>query len=260
MDPLMDDLNTAVSRNSDVDTVRKAMPVFLAQMDGFIVSSPETKLLIRTSEAYYGYTFAFVEDTDKQQASLLYLKARDYALEELRRYRIFDEAFDKPGPEFSKAMHDSFDIRNVPMLFWAANNWLGWIRLNPDNPEALKDIPRVEAMLQYVVELDESYYYGSAHALLGALYAGISKEAGGSPEKAKEHFGKSFVLSGNSFLAVHILYARYYACRVKDRELFRKTLEKVLETPADQFPDKAFVNEVARRKAKVLLDNMDKYF
>ncbi len=259
-EPLLDDLNLAVSKNTDVDMVRKAMPVYLTQLDGLIVSAPDAKLLTSATQGYYDYTFAFVEDTDKQRASFLYLKARDYALGELKRYTLFVEGFDKPAPEFNKALHVSLDKRDLTFLFWTAQNWAAWIVLNIDNPEAVKDIPRVEAMLKYVIELDETYQNGNAHTSLGTLYASRSKDSGGDPEKAKEHFNKAFILSGNSLLSVHLLYAKFYARQIKDRDLFVKTLEKVIETPADRFPDKAFVNEAARRKAKTLLDNVDKYF
>jgi tetratricopeptide (TPR) repeat protein len=259
-EPLLDDLNLAVSKNTDVDMVRKAMPVYLTQLDGLIVSAPDAKLLTSATQGYYDYTFAFVEDTDKQRASFLYLKARDYALGELKRYTLFVEGFDKPAPEFNKALHVSLDKRDLTFLFWTAQNWAAWIVLNIDNPEAVKDIPRVEAMLKYVIELDETYQNGNAHTSLGTLYASRSKDSGGDPEKAKEHFNKAFILSGNSLLSVHLLYAKFYARQIKDRELFIKTLEKVIETPAERFPDKAFANEVARRKAKLLLDNVDKYF
>jgi hypothetical protein len=258
--PLLDDMKTAADRNPDVDMVRDAMPVLLKQLDGLILSAPDANLLIKTSEAYYMYTNAFVEDTDKERASLLYLKARDYSLSELRRYRLFDEALDKPAQEFKKALHVSLDKRDLPFLFWTAHTWAAWIVINLDKPEALKDIPKVEAMLQYVIELDETYYNGAAHASLGALYACRPKTSGGNPQKAKEHFGKAFVISGNSLLSVHLMYAKFYARQIQDRELFMKTLEKITETPANRFPDKAFVNEVARRKAKVLLENVDKYF
>ena len=63
---------------------------------------------------------------------------------------------------------------------------------------------------------------------------------------------RGFRDSGNSLLAVHVLYARFYAHQIQDRELFQQTLKQVLDTPANSYPDKTFVNEVARRKAKLI--------
>jgi hypothetical protein len=214
------------------------------------------------SGAYYGYAFCFAEDTDKKEASLDYLKGRDYCLDELKRYRIFKQAvtYETTILAFQQSLPASFDKKNIQALYWTAMNWAGWINLNLDQPEALADIPKVEAMLKFINSVDSSYDNGSAHAALGALYANRPKADGGDPEKAREEFDNAFTYSGNSLLVFHVMYARYYATQIHDKELFRKTLTTVLETPSNTYADKTFLNEVARRKAKVLLDNIDTYF
>ena len=259
MEPLMDELNVSMNKSSDVEMLRDAMPAGLVQLDGFIEAAPNNKLLLRTSEAYFGYTFAFVEATNKERASMLYLKARDYALDVLLQERYFRENFDKGLDDF-KASLKEFGKRDVPALYWTANNWMAWIALNLDNPEVLLDVPRVEAMLLRAVELDETYYYGGAHATLGAFYASRAKAIGGDPEKARYHFHRAFKLSHSKLLFVHLLYAQYYAYQIQDRDLFVKTLEAVVATPVDYFPEKNFANEIAKRKASVLLQDVDMYF
>ncbi len=257
----LEDIYATVNTNPDVDMFSKAMPAYLQQMDSLTKANPvDVTLIFRASGAYFGYAFCFVEDTDKQEASLLYLKGRDYALGELRRYRVFDLAFNDTVPKFKEALLYNFDKRNLQALYWTANNWLGWITLNLDMPEARADIPKLEAMLEYINMLDESYNNGIAHATLGATYAIRPKTEGGNPEKAKEQFNRAFAYTGNSLFTVHVMYAKFYACQIQDRGLFQKTLEKVIATPANYYPNKAFVNEVARRKAKVLLENVDTYF
>jgi hypothetical protein len=139
-------------------------------------------------------------------------------------------------------------------------NWAGWINLNLDKPEARADIPKVEAILEFISELDSSYNNGSVHAVLGTLYANRPKEEGGNPEKAREEFDNALTYSGNSLLIFNVMYARYYATQIQDKELFRKTLTTVLETPANTYADKTFMNELAKRKAKVLLNTIDTYF
>jgi tetratricopeptide (TPR) repeat protein len=260
MQPIMDDLNTSVNQDIDVDMVRDAMPAFLLQMDGLIVSVPDNKLLkVRAAEAYFGYSFGFVEDTDKKRASLLYLKGRDYALSILRENGRFGQNFARQLPEFKGSL-SVFSASDVPAIFWAANNWLAWIALNLDKPETMLDIPKAEAMLQRVVELDEQYYYGSAHAALGAFYAAQPKIMGDKTAKAKQHFDKAFAISGGKILFFHLMYAKFYAYQIQDRDLFVNTLEEVIATPTYRFPERAFANEVAKRKAKVLLEGVDQYF
>ena len=259
MEPLMDELNVSMNKSSDVEMLRDAMPANLVQLDGFIEAAPNTKLLLRTSEAYFGYTFAFVEETNKKRASMLYLKARDYALDVLLQERYFRENFNKGIDEFRGSL-DEFGKKDVPSLYWAANNWMAWIALNLNNPEVLLDIPKVEAMLLRAVDLDETYYYGGAHATLGAFYASRAKAIGGDPEKARYHFQRAFKLSRSKVLFIHLLYAQYYAYQVQDRDLFVKTLEAVVATPVGYFPEKNFANEIAKRKAQKLLEDVDMYF
>ena len=258
----LEDIYATANTNADVDMFSTAMPPYLQYMDSLIGPESAELLLYRLSGAYYGYAFCFVEDTDKKEASSLYLKGRDYALNELKRYRIFNQAitYESSILAFKQSLPASFDKKNIQALYWTAMNWAGWIDINLDKPEALTDIPKVEAILEFINGLDSSYNNGSVHAAVGALYANRPKADGGNPEKAREEFDNAFTYSGNSILLFHVMYARYYATQTQDKELFRKTLTTVLETPANTYADKTFLNEVARRKAKVLLDNIDKYF
>jgi tetratricopeptide (TPR) repeat protein len=259
MDPIMDDMNIAVNRNTDVDMLHDAMPAFLVQMDGFLLSAPNDKRLLQSAEANFGYANCFVEDTDKKRASILYLKARSYALRALVGEAQSEKVLGKDLPEF-KELLQGYGNGDVPALFWTANSWIAWVALNLDKPEAIMDIPKAQAMLERVIELDETFYYGSAHAALGALYAAQPRMMGDTSAKAKQHFDKAFEISGRKLLFVHVYYAKFYAYQIQDRDLFIKSLEEVLDAPPDILPDRAFANEVAKRKARILLDNVDMYF
>jgi tetratricopeptide (TPR) repeat protein len=221
MDPIMDDFNISVNRNPDVDTVRDAK--------------------------------------DRQRASYLYLKARDYALRALCGGNAYHQFIGKPVDEFIESLGD-LDRGDVPALYWSASCWMAWAALNIDKPQVLVDIPKIEAMLLKSVELDETYYFGGAHAGLGAYYASRAKSIGGDPDRARKHFDRAFEISGSRVLFFHLLYAQYYAYQVQDRELFQSTLQKVVDTPVDHFPEKNFANEVAKRKARALLEMTDEYF
>lgn len=259
MDPIMDDMRIAVNRSVDVDLMKEAIPASLIQLDGFIVAAPNDKLILRGAEAYFGYANAFVEDTDKKRASLLYLKAREYGLRVLRENGEFAKTLDGPEPAFKEMLKD-FGASDVPALFWTSNSWLAWIGINSDDPQALMDLPKVIDMLERVIELDERFYFGSAHAALGAYYASLPKMFGDKTAIAKQHFDKAFEISGGKFLFMYYLYAKFYAYQIQDRDLFVKTLEMIMATPSDKYPEMAFANEVAKRKAKFLLDNVDTYF
>ena len=64
MKPMMEKMNIAVNKNPDVETVRRAMPASLVQLDGFIQVSPHNEdILLRAAEANIGYALLFLEDT-----------------------------------------------------------------------------------------------------------------------------------------------------------------------------------------------------
>lgn len=259
MDPIMEDMNLAVNRTTDVDMMRDALPAFLVQMDGLIISAPSEKLLLKAAEANFGYANAFLEETDKARASALYLKARGYAARALIGGKDFEKDFNVGLAAFRDNL-SGYGKRDVPGLFWTANCWLAWAAINLDNPEAIMDMPKAQAMLERVVELDETYYYGSAHAALGAIYAARPAIMGDSSATARQHFERAFAISGRKLLFVQLFYAQFYAYQIQDRDLFVRTLQEIISTPHETFPDRAFANEIAKRKARVLLDNVDMYF
>jgi len=257
----LEDIFSTANTNSDVDKFCNAMSPYLEYKEGTIDSNPDDiNLIFKVSGGYFGYAFCCLEDTDKREATLLYAKGRDLALGELKRYRIFEQALNDEPRKFKKALPATLDKRDILALYWAAMNWCSLVNLNLDLPEARADISKVQAMLEFINTLDDSYNNGTVHAALGSLYANRPKSEGGDPQKAKEQFDDAFTYSGNSILAVHVMYAKYYARQIQDRNLFQNTLKQVLETPANTYGDKTFINEVARRKAKLLLDNIDKYF
>jgi hypothetical protein len=61
-------------------------------------------------------------------------------------------------------------------------------------------------------------------------------------------------------LVFHLMYAKYYAYQIQDKELFVDTLKEVVSAPDDILPEMAFINAAAKKKAKKLLDNVDTIF
>ncbi|MCU0600606.1 MAG: TRAP transporter TatT component family protein [Desulfobacterales bacterium] len=262
MKPLMEKMRVASTSNQDVEIVRDAMPAFLVQMDGFIEVSPENRfLLANAAESYMGYAFLFVEDTDRDRAKALYYKSREYALRNLKLNKIFAQALEQDDIEVFKQALKTIHKRDIAPLYFAANAWLQWIRLDhAENPNALNDLPKVEAITDRVLELDDTFYYGGIHAVLGAWYVSRPQMFGGQPDLAKFQFEEAFEISESKFLLWQYLYARYYAVEIKDRKLFVDTLNQVISAPDDLLPQEAFVNAAVKLKAGELLKRADDYF
>jgi len=262
MKPIMSGMSISTNRNGDVETVRKSMPASLVQLDGFIEVSPDnTDLLIRASEAYSGYAFLFVEDTDKLRAAKLHKKARNYALRALNQIQDFGDPLTCSNDEFNNALK-KLTKEDARALFFATNSWLSYMSLarNKD-PETLNnDRPKILAMMDRMMELDDTFNYGTIHVMFAAYNSAPPVNLGGNLEVAKSHFDKAFKISDSKFLPFHYLYAKYYAVRMQDRELFVNTLNKIISAPENLLPEKSFANEATKEKAKTLLKRVDEFF
>jgi hypothetical protein len=260
MEPLLDKMNIAIQKNNDVELVKDAIPAGLVQLDGMIEASPDNaKLLARAAEGYNGYCFVYVEDTDKARARGLYYKSFQYATRALKQKTKFAEAFDGPVAGFEESL-SVFGEKDVPALFWGASSWLSWAGLNVDDPEIFLALPKIKAMLKRCCELNETYQYGATHTILGILYASRSVAHGGKPEMAKAEFDRAFEISNRKMLVFQLMYAKYYAYQIQDKDLFVITLKEVISAPNDILPEMAFINAASKKKAKKLLDNVDTIF
>ncbi len=261
MNPLMMKMRDATNRNADLKLVQDAMPAFLVQLDGFIAASPDNRFLLASAaEAYMGYAFLFVEETDRKRAGKLYSKAREYALRCLKQNRSFAKAFDQDDPEVFKRSLQTLKRKDIAPLYFTIAAWLQWINTNTEDTRVLNDLPRIEAMIDRALELDDTFYYGGIHAVLGAFYVASPEMFGGRPDQANFQFKEAFDISQSKYLMWQYLYARYYAFAVNDRDLFVTTLENILSTPDDILPKETFINVAVKKKAENLLSHADDFF
>jgi len=251
----------AANQNSDFEMVRDGMPGGILQMDGFIKMAPDdAELLLSAAESNSGYAFLFVQDENKPRAAKIFKKAKEYAFRVLKQNPAFEDACDKSKEEFVEALK-TFDKEDVPALYLGMNSWLSYIGLaNAEDPSLLMNLPKVEAMMDRILELDENYKYGAIHAVIGTYHAAKPEIFGGKPKESKMHFEKAFEISERKFLIWHLLFAKYYTVQVQDQDLFVETLEEAVEAPQNLLPEQNFANEAARHKAKALLEKEDTLF
>ncbi len=257
---LMDGQIRSIQQESDPVLAERAIPANLKFMEGLLESDGNNlQLLHALAEGYCKYAFAYVEDDDPERASALYLRGKRYALRSLAGYENGQNLAAVSIKEFPEALRE-FEVDAMPGLFWLTQSWAGWLNLNLHNPEALADISKVEALALRIRELDETFMYGGPDLLLGAFYGGRTKLLGGDPDKARAHFEKSLDLGQNKFLPTLFWYAKTVAVTTRDRELFERLLNRVLETPADVLPERRLANEIAKIKAGKLLDSANDIF
>ena len=256
---LLEEITRSSYKQSDLRTIRQGMPAYLLLLDGMVEAWPDNeRLLISAAQAHASYASAFIDDADRQYANALYRKAKEYALKSLEQ-RGFKNLHAKSYDDF-KAGLSHLGKKEVAYLFWTASCWGNWIGLNTDSMAALADLPRVESMMRRVLELDAGYYYGGPHLFMGIWYASQPAVAGRDLNLARTHFQKAIEFGQGQFLMTFIYYARYYARKAFDRDLFVSVLKNVMDTPADIQPELTLLNTVAQHKAKKMLQAVDDYF
>lgn len=256
---LLEDVAEASYKQSDLRVVKEGMPAYLLLLDGMVEALPHNeRLLISAAQGYASYASAFVADNDKEYAIALYARAKGYALRALE-LRDFKDPLSSNFDDFEKSVAQ-MDKEDVPYLFWTASCWGSWIALNMGSMEALAELPRVELMMNRVLVLDESFYYGGPHLFMGILHSARPKIAGGDLPKARNHFLKAIELGKGKFLMAYIYYAENYARKAFDKDLFVATLNEALKTPANIVPELTLMNTVAHKRAKTMLDQVDEYF
>ena len=255
-----EDVAKAAAKQSDPTIVRTGSPAYLMLIDGLIEAYPENReLLIAGCRAYLSYASSFLEDTYLDKAAPLYAKAKNYGFRGLSENGDFQEAVAGDLDRFIDFL-DQYEKEDVAALFWTTSSWVNWINLNSDSIEALAEMPMLEATMQRILALDGEFYYGSPHLLMGAYLAAKPAIIGGNIDEAKEHFDQALTLGEGKFLMAKVLFAEYYARRVRDRALFEETLQEVLAAPVDTVPELTLSNVLAQEKARKLLEQADEYF
>ena len=255
---LADSLTNAVLEQNDPETVRQGAPAYLLLIDGLIAESPKNpELLMAGAGLYSSYAGAFVDDPER--ASKLSRKGRDYGWAAWCRVeKDACEIWSAPYEDFARVV-EGMGPQDVSVLFSAGAAWASWIRANTDDWSAIADKARVDAMMQRVVVLDESYEEGSAFLYLGILATLLPEAMGGKPEKGRADFERVVELSEGRNLMAKVLLASSYARLVFDRDLHDRLCREVIE--ADPVaPRLTLTNTLAQEQARALLGSSEDYF
>jgi hypothetical protein len=255
---MTENLSQAILNNNDLATVEAGAPAYLLMVDSLLYREPDNESLLRgASNIYTSYTSVFVKD--QVRAKKLTEKALSYALRAICIRRPQTCGFREINFQEFKNTLLSLEIKDVPDLFTLGSAWAAWIQTHREDWNAVAEISRVEAIMERVVELDESYQDGQAHLYLGVLATFIPPALGGKPDVGKRHFERALEISKDKNLMVKVLYAQHYARLVFDRELHDRLLNEVLEAKTD-VPGYTLSNTLAKQRARELLESGKDYF
>ena len=111
-----------------------------------------------------------------------------------------------------------------------------------------------------VLELDDTFYYGGAHMYFGVYYGARPPMFGGDFAKSKKHFDQARAITDNKLLIADLLQAQYLSRQMYDQTDFRQRLNRVIDAPEDLYPELTLLNQIAKRKARLLLNKEAKWF
>ncbi len=258
--PMIEGGMTALNRETDLLLAEASMPANITLMEGMIINSPDNeKLRNYAAQAYYGYAYGFIEDKNTQRAVNFYQRGLNHALYNLQQSGL-DQNILSGDLQTLQATLNSLGDDNVPALFWAASNWAKWIDHNRDKAEAIADLPKVAMLMQRVIELDENFFMASPHLFFGVYYGSRSPMLGGNFKLSSQHFDTARKLNNNQLLMVDLLQAEYLDRQKFDQQSFHQRLTKIINSSKSSNIDIALINNIAKRKAQILLTRESQWF
>jgi hypothetical protein len=258
--PLMDGGNIAMNRETDLKLARDAIPTTIKLLEGMLVSDPgNERLRIYAAQAFYGYGYSFVEQEDPARAAGFYRRCVGHARVALEKAGLAGDVRTLPLAALREAVA-RLDEKAVPALFWTASCLAKQADIDRTDPRTLARLGRAAILMERVLALDETYYYGGPHLFFGVYYGGRAPMFGGDFDRAERHFARAREITHGKLLMVDLLYAEFLARQRLDRETFHARLTRVLEAPDDLFPEMALANAVARQRARYLLGKESQWF
>lgn len=256
---LADDLETAIRQYEDPATVADALPAYLLLLEARLESNPErAELRLTTARLTAAHAALFAADDRARQRRLT-----RRALAHARSGACLSAS---SLCDLHELTYEDFESRvaelgrdELAAVYLLATTWTGWIDAHSNDYAALADLPRVQALLEWVVDEAPAHDDGAAWLYLAVLHSQRPPAAGGQPERAHRYFERAREVSRGRNLLVDVMFAEHYARLMFDRELWVSSLEGVLAAEVDD-PDYRLVNAVARRRAAELLERTDRIF
>jgi hypothetical protein len=257
---IIDDGFDALTEEQDLEFAAQALPSNLKLLEVMLKNEPDNERILRLlAEGYNSYALGFVEDSSPERAKIFYQRAMDYALSLVRQDERLAHAFDGSLDELKAELaHRGKD--DVPGIFWTAFSMGSYLNLSLSSSDAIAMLPKAEAMMQFVAQVDSSFYHGGADMFLGTLYGSRPALLGGDTVLSRRHFERALRMNGGAFLMTYVYFARSYAVQTLNEPLFDELLAKVDGASLDASPRIRLANAIAKKKAKMLLDRKEDLF
>lgn len=250
----------AMNRETDLQLAEAAIPANLKLVEGLLQEDPDnTTLLENASQGFYGYAFGFVELQSKPRAEALYHRCYRYGNRLLKVQGLSIDLLHANPDEIDQAI-SGLGKNSVPALFWTASCWAKTIDLNREDPTMIAQLASTERLMQRVKQLQPDYYYGGVDLFYGVYYGSRAPMLGGDPDKSEQSFSAARTVTQGKLLMVDVLQAEYLERQRFDQQHFNQLLMAVIQNPVGSFPEMALANQIARERARYLLNLEEEWF
>ena len=177
-------LGQGILNQDDPKTVEAGAPAYLLLIDGLIHDDPKNGALLQAGAELYGaYASVFVEDAVR--AKRMSAKARDYSRRAFCTEYDAICALETGDLAAFRASLDRVGKGDAATLYAYGTGWAGWIKSRSGEWDAIADLPKVEAVMERVIALDENLDHGRAHLYLGVMRSQLPPALGGNPDAAE---------------------------------------------------------------------------
>ncbi len=250
-------LRQAVLDHNDPATVAEAIPAYLLMQEASLQDDADnSSLLFSTANLYGAYLSLLPEEQDRKQH--LSKKRLDFALQGICAHGENWCGLQQKNYDEVKALLPQTEPDDIGGLFSVATAWAAWIQANKDDWNAIAQLAQVKLIMQRVLEIDEGYEQGAAHLYMAIMESLLPESLGGKPDLAQQHFQRAMQLAPENLMN-KVLYAKYYARMVFDRDLHDNLLKSTLAAKTAA-PGLTLINTVAQQQARQLLASADNYF
>jgi hypothetical protein len=147
----------------------------------------------------------------------------------------------------------------APLMYWTAISWGAALSASHDFA-MFPEIPRFEALIDRVMEVDEGYDEGTAHTFMITYEMARLNGKGDRAARAKEHFDRAVELGGGHQAGPLVAYAENVLVAQKNKTEFQNMLRQALRMDINKSPENRELNLAVQRRARWLLSRTDKLF
>ena len=123
--------------------------------------------------------------------------------------------------------------KHVPLLYYTGAAWAAAFAIDVTDSELSVHQTAIEKMMRRALALDETWEMGSLHDFFISWEAGHAS-AGGSMEKAREHYFRAMQISAGARVSPMVSYAESVLVPEQKKKEFEKLLNEALAIDIEQ--------------------------